>query len=148
MGSISRKPREVKRIDDYVQFEIGWNCDGCNVWTLMKVNLSTEVTIGNNGIVICPSSTKRQPCRIWTNGRPYQYYRNQLNMQSSSSGTKPIITDSRSPMYVLTKQGCESEFQQSITTESLSGNIDCSFFGTCNNHKLNDTERELDRCGP
>ncbi|KAI0984787.1 hypothetical protein GJ496_008791 [Pomphorhynchus laevis] len=51
-------------------------------------------------------------------------------------------------MSVLTKQGCGFEPQQSITTESLSGNICCSSFDTCNNHKVNDTEWELDRCGP
>ncbi|KAI0977936.1 hypothetical protein GJ496_003548 [Pomphorhynchus laevis] len=54
-------------------------------------------------------------------------------MQSISSGTEPIITASRSPI---------------ITTESLSGNIGCSFFDVCNNHKVNDTEEELDCCGP
>ncbi|KAI0985111.1 hypothetical protein GJ496_001065 [Pomphorhynchus laevis] len=163
IGSKSRKPRGVKRIDDYVQLEIGCDCDGCNVWTLIKVkqvdreslqqrpyycgfccaipythkpamsnHLSTEVTIGNDDLVECPSSTKRQPCRIWTNGRPHQYYRNRLNMQSSNSGTEPIITGSRSHMSVLTKQGCGSELQQSITTESL----------------MNDSEGELERCGP
>ncbi|KAI0982445.1 hypothetical protein GJ496_011432 [Pomphorhynchus laevis] len=69
-------------------------------------------------------------------------------MQSISSGTKLIITGSRSPMSVLTKQRCGSELQQSITTESLSGNIGCNSFDTCNNHKVNGTEGELDRCGP
>ncbi|KAI0983043.1 hypothetical protein GJ496_001792 [Pomphorhynchus laevis] len=51
-------------------------------------------------------------------------------------------------MSVLTKQVCGSELQQSITTEIQSGNIGCSSFDTCNNHKVNDSERELDRCGP
>ncbi|KAI0978156.1 hypothetical protein GJ496_007543 [Pomphorhynchus laevis] len=114
---------------------------GCN-------SLSTEVAIKNDDLVICPSSTKLQPSRIWTNGRQHKYYRNRIKMQSSSSGTEPIITGSRSPMSVLTKQGCRSEFQQSITTENLSGNIGCSSFDTCNNHKVNDSEGELDRCGP
>ncbi|KAI0989235.1 hypothetical protein GJ496_004878 [Pomphorhynchus laevis] len=69
-------------------------------------------------------------------------------MQSISSGTEPIIAGSRSPMSVLTKQGCGSKLQQIITTESLSGNIGCSAFDTCNNHKVNDTEGKLDRCDP
>ncbi|KAI0977937.1 hypothetical protein GJ496_003549 [Pomphorhynchus laevis] len=111
MGSKSRKPRVVKRIDDYVQLEIMCYCDGCNVYTLIKVkqvdreslqqrpyycgfccaisyahkpvtsnqsceaniiineqrvceassygcnSLSTEVTIGNDDLAICSSST-------------------------------------------------------------------------------------------
>ncbi|KAI0984184.1 hypothetical protein GJ496_001138 [Pomphorhynchus laevis] len=202
MGSKSRKPCGVKRIDDYVQLEIGCDCDGCNVWTLIKVkqvdreslqqrpyycgfccaiyyalkpatsnqsceansirneqrvckassygcnSLSTEITIGNDDPVICPSITKWNPCRIWTNGRPHQYCRNRFKMQSTSSGTEPIITGSRSPMSVLTKQGCGSNLQQSITIESPSGNIGCNYIDTCNNHKVNDTEWELNRCGP
>ncbi|KAI0981293.1 hypothetical protein GJ496_001981 [Pomphorhynchus laevis] len=94
-------------------------------------SLSTEVPIGNDDLVICPRSIKRQPCQMWTNRRPHQYYRNRINMQSSSSGTEPIITGSRSHMSVSTKQGCGSELQQSITTESLKGNIGCSSFETC-----------------
>ncbi|KAI0984788.1 hypothetical protein GJ496_008792 [Pomphorhynchus laevis] len=118
MGLKSRKPRGVKRIDDYVQLEIGCDCNGCNqrpyycgfcctmyyahnpatsnqsceaniIINEQRVceassygcnSLSTEVTIGNDDLVICSSSTKRQPCRIWTNGRPRQYYRNRLNI--------------------------------------------------------------------
>ncbi|KAI0982677.1 hypothetical protein GJ496_005375 [Pomphorhynchus laevis] len=186
MGTKSRKPRGVKRIDVYVQFEIGCDCDGCNqrpyycgfccaisydhkpatsnqsceansIINEQRVcetssygynSLSTDVTIGSDDLIICPSSTKRQPRRIWTNGLPHQYYRNRLNMQSSSSKTESIITGSRSPMSVLTNQVCGSELQQSISTESLSGNIGCSSFDPCNNHKVNDSEGELERCGP